>query len=637
LSGFGAIYNLNRQPLALEKLVSFASGVDHRGPDASGHWLSGPVGLAHRALHTTPESLEERQPFVNSEGFAIVLDGRVDNAPDLLQSLLNHSGAVRGDGDAELVLSLYLCFGVACVSRIIGDFSFAIWDPRRRELFCARDALGIRPFFYHASHQLFIAGSEVGQILRHEAVSSTPNEGMIAEYLACAMNELSETLYRDVRRLPPAHFIVAGVDGIQVRRYFDINAGKTIRYTNDQEYAEHFGALFKEAVRCRLRSPHSVGIFLSGGVDSSSVAAVASHLMKNTVNPVTRLEALSLVFPGQSDCDESEYIRDAVLSSALPARRSTPTIRSTAQYLADVLQFRDFPDYPNGAMSNSLSELARQSGIRVVLTGLGGDEWLMGSYCHYADLLKSFRFAKLRRQLVQDAISSGGRVSWRKLFRFGVWPLLPTGVQSAMGRLLSSRQVPPWIDASFARRTDLADRLSTQSRSPDFPAFAQKDLYQVFASGWRVHALEMEDRSAANQQIEQRHPFSDRRILEFALALPEEQRWKDQQTKYILRNAMKPFLPESIRSRRTKAEFSSVFTRTFEINGGKYLFQDLPIGATGWIRQDVIDRKYLEMEAERQAGEPAYTRHACPLWMVFGINLWFEALCNRSDRLINCV
>jgi asparagine synthase (glutamine-hydrolysing) len=270
-----------------------------------------------------------------------------------------------------------------------------------------------------------------------------------------------------------------------------------------------------------------------------------------------------------------------------------------------------------------------------VLTGLGGDEWLMGSYYHYADLLKACHLGKLWRQLSEDAAASKRRLSARLLLRFGFWPLLPTGLQRMMGQVLSSQRIPSWIDTGFAARTGLSERLRSEPCSPKFHSFAQKDIYQVFASGWRVHALEMEDRSAASLQIEQRHPFSDRRILEFALALPEEQRWKDRQTKYVLRNAMKRFLPESVRTRPTKAEFSSVFIKTFRMNGGKHLFRDLPIAATGWINQDAVNYKYNQMEAELQSGNPRYTRHACPLWMIFGINLWFESIFGHPDALSN--
>ena len=626
MSGIAAIYHRDRRPVEPQVLERLSRLMYRRGPDGAGYRILGAAGLAHRMLHTTPEAVGEKQPFQDdATGSTIVLDGRVDNRTDLAAALKREGAIFTGAGDAELVLRAYQCWGKDCPSRILGDFAFAIWDPRIQEMFCARDPLGIKPLYYYESASLFLCASELRQILDHPSVQPEPNEGMVAEYLACAMVNVQETLYRGIYRLPPAHWLAVGPARLHLVRYFDIDPARTVRYADDEQYAEHFLDIFHQAVRCRLRSHKPVGVFLSGGLDSSSVTAVARCILKQDAAQAHGFESFSLVFP-EAECDESPYIREVGAACDIPSNQSGPAQRNAAHYLEQVRLFRDFPDYPNGVMTYPLNELARQKSMRVILTGLGGDEWLMGSFYQYADLLRQLRFGDVLRKIRGNAEAAGKRFCWRTVLRFGLWPLLPIAAQRAFTGLLNRSRVPPWIEPSFAVRTRLSGRLRHELPAPSFPTLAQKDLYEVLASGWRIHALEMEDRAAAAFGIEQRHPFCDRRLLEFALALPEDQRWRGSQTKYVLRRAMSSVLPESVCQRRTKAEFSPVFLKTFAMNGGRSLFHALPIATEGWVKQEAVDQKYSDMEAEHRAGNHRYTRHTCPLWMIFGINLWFEAM-----------
>ncbi|MDQ6663589.1 MAG: asparagine synthase (glutamine-hydrolyzing) [Acidobacteriota bacterium] len=624
MSGIAGIWHYDGRPLDSALLTRMTDAMAERGPHGVHHWIDGPIGLGHRMLHTTPESVFETQPLLDASGnLALVLDGRVDNREELAHAFKSRGIHLRADTDAELVLQAFACWGDASVERIAGDFAFSIFNKQRHRLFCARDPLGIKPFYYHAGSRTFVFGSEPRQILQSGEIAHAPNEGMIAEYLACAMISAEDTLFRGISRLPPAHCLtveLGRVQRIQRRAYFNIDPRKQIRYRADGEYAEHFLELFKEAIRCRLRSSERVGVSLSGGLDSSSVAAVARQL-----EPGPGFEAFSLVFPGQS-CNESSFIDEVLQTCQIRGNSCLPCEMLVGFYAAQAARYLDFPDYPNGAMSNALRTSASEKGLRVLLTGLGGDEWLMGSFYHYADLLGRLRIPEFIRKVRSNAELSGSRFSWRTVLRFGLWPLVPGPVQGVFADVLQKNQVPDWIDPQFARRTDLAARLRAAPAAPKFSTFAQKDLHDVLTSGWRIHALEMEERAASSFGIEQRHPFSDRRILEFALALPEEQRWRGDQTKFVLREAMKGILPAAIRTRQTKAEFSPVFTRTFLSNGGEHLFDNLALSSLQWINVEKVHAMYRQMEQERENGDPRYTRHTCPLWMVYGIDLWYRTV-----------
>jgi asparagine synthase (glutamine-hydrolysing) len=647
MGAIAARYHLDGRPVPATAIERAVAAVAARGSDGTASWREGPVGLGYAAFHATPESPLERQPLVSRCGdLCAVMDGRIDNREDLYS-------AAGGDGlplpmvtDAHLLLCAYRFWGEDCARRMLGDFAFCIWDRLRRQIFCARDPLGIKPLFYYSNTTTFLAGSEIQQLFTDPAVARDPNEGMVAEYLACALTSPEETLWNGIYRLPPGHSLtvkagsIVKSGSITKRQYFAIDPERQVRHSSDAEYAEHFLELLREAVRCRLRSHGKAGILLSGGVDSSTVTAVAAGLDRERPDQ-GKPETFSLAFPGLP-CDETSFIDQVTQKWNLRANFTEPKESPISFYVAQARRYADFPDYPNGAMCHPLRRLARAKGFRVLLTGLGGDEWLMGSYYHYADLLKRFRVMEFGRQVRQRA-QAAERFSWRTVLRYGVWPLLPQAMQRAGETRLQQNQVPGWIDADFARRTCLRDRLRARPEAPDFPTLAQRDLHDVFTSPWRLHALEMEDRASAACGIEQRHPLSDRRVVEFALGLPEEQRWRKDRTKFVLRESMRGLLPEPIRLRRTKAEFSPVFMKTFLAGGGERLFHSREL-ASGWVNAPAVGQTYQAMEALYRKENPTYARYTCPLWMILGIHLWrnaaFEegpAACRSSQESLQLV
>lgn len=223
MSGIAAIYNLNGRPLERALLGRMTDVIAHRGPDGSGLFVDGAVGLSHQMLRTTPESLREEQPLADETGDLILtLDGRVDNR-DELKAELNAKGLeLRADTDAELVLRAYQAWGEECPQRIIGDFAFVIWDKRNQRFFCARDPMGIRPFYYYVDDRTFLCGSELRQILEHPTVRREPNEGMVGEYLSAVIVDTEETLYRGVFRLPGGHALLVQPGRVRKYRYWNV-------------------------------------------------------------------------------------------------------------------------------------------------------------------------------------------------------------------------------------------------------------------------------------------------------------------------------------------------------------------------------------------------------------------------------
>ncbi|PYN44096.1 MAG: asparagine synthetase B, partial [Candidatus Rokuibacteriota bacterium] len=322
MSGLAGVYGLDGRPVDVSLLRRLTEAVAHRGPDGEGYWTDGAIGLGHRIARTTPESLGEKQPLLDERGaLCLVLDGRVDNRAELAAWLRAAGVHLRTDTDAELVLQSYALWVDGCASRIVGDFAFAIWDRRRRRLFCARDPLGTRPFYYRDDGPTFMWGSELRQLLDTLPLDPEPNEGVLGEYLSSRLVDSRETLYRGILRLSPGHVLTVEDGCVRTTRYFDVDPRREIRYRSDDEYAEHFREIFREAVRCRLRSVTPVAVFLSGGLDSSSIVGAAARLVRDGHVAGPGFETYSLDFTRPA-ADERSWVDDVARMWELPVRHA---------------------------------------------------------------------------------------------------------------------------------------------------------------------------------------------------------------------------------------------------------------------------------------------------------------------------
>ncbi len=619
MSGIVALLALDGRPVAPRDLEALCAAAPYRGPDGSGVWTSGAAGLAHLAFHTTPDAGTQPQPLETDGGaVAITFDGRIDNRQALASRL---SVAAAGASDAALALEAYRRWGTGAPAEILGDFAFVVWDSRQRTLFCARDALGIRPFYYHRSSRLFVCASDLGQILAVPGVDAAPNEGMIAEYLSNTIRSHLDTVYSGIQRLPAAHALQLTEDGtVRVRRYWAMDTSRHLRYGSDDEYAEHFRELFRDATCARLRSNHPVGVYFSGGTDSSAVAAMACQVAGSPGPPCLFTFAID-----DPEADETAYVRDAAAFWNAPSRITRAVDPSR---LVPPPACRDVHDCLRDRAWFEWKQSIAASGVHVMLTGQGGDYGFYGSQYGWADLLRRGRLLALWRQCRAAAADADLRWSPKDLVKYAVWPLMPAPVRWALRpvarRIAGVTPVPPWIDSRLAARIDLRGRLEPPA-FPRGPSAATDDVRAEYESGWTSVYLETSERDSAEAGLEDRHPLFDRRVVEFALALPEDQRWRGDLTRFVVRRAMSGCLPESIRRRRTRGSGSARVVRAIEALGGGSLFADLAIARAGWVRQDAVDAMYRRLRDRFARGNPAYNDDAFPLWIIGGVELWFTA------------
>ena len=553
MSGICGILTLDGSVPTLAQIAAMTAPLERRGPEGRHHALCGPVALGHTLLATTPEALIEVLPFTEmATGCVITGDVRLDNRDELVLALgLEQGPANLGDG--ELVLRAYSEWGEACVDRLLGDFAFAIWDPRSSRLFCARDHTGMRQLlYYHLPGFLFAFATEARAVLAHPNVRATLNETRVADYLLGLEGaDFESTFFSEVLRLPPAHCLTVDGDGLAIRRYWTLEAGPMLDLQSDDEYAEAFLKVFTEAVRCRLRCAGSLGSMLSGGMDSGSVVAVATRLLAAAGGPP--LKTFSAISSDPSACRESLTILEAVKIPHLEPLVITPAIlEQTGEAILALTQQVQDPFDAHMVMIRTIYQQARLTGISVVLDGVNGDVALT-SETYQPRLLRrgSWRLA-WREAIGEETFFGWGWTRWYSLRGSAIGAFVPSWFRWLWRRLTPRRHGAP-LTGAFAKRVRSIARLDRYWRlNHALGRNFVEDRCHAIMSANPVVARERYDRVAASCAIECRDPFMDVRVLELSLRLPGAVLHKDGWRKLILRKAMAGLLPDMIIWRRGK-------------------------------------------------------------------------------------
>ncbi len=437
MSGIAGIIHFDGKPVAPGLIEKMTGAMAHRGPDGTGNWVDGSIGLGQCMLRTTPESLEEHQPLTNEdESLVLVMDGRVDNWEELRRDLAARGARLRTRSDAELVLRSYEFWGTECLARIDGDFALVIWDARNQRAFCARDRMGNKPFNYHWDGRTFVFASELHAILALPWVEERLNEGLVAEFLAEEWHALDETFWHGIQRLPAAHQMQVGSAGPRLYQYWAPDPAATLPCTTDDDYIQYYRALLYDVVRRMSRSLQPVACTASGGLDSSAIFAVAEHLRREKLLLAPQIDGYVLDFSGDPDADEMEYARAVGEHLGTSIHEIHPSKEPLSWYRRWARLYREFPGYPNGVMGYDLRKQARERGSKVLLSGIGGDEWLGGSRSYYAEALAAGNLAEFFACVEWDRQDVGTRRALWWALRHGIFPLLPDGARRLLGGLV---------------------------------------------------------------------------------------------------------------------------------------------------------------------------------------------------------
>lgn len=621
MSGISGIFNLDGAPIAEADLRATVAMLQRRGPDRTGCWLNGVVGLGHTLLASTPESATEEQPFRhNQTGCVITADVRLDNREELFTSLRIDDQTV---GDAELILRAYLEWGDDSPARLLGDFAFAIWDPRSNTMFCARDHSGIRLLYYHhIPGKHFVCASIPRAILVLPQVPYQINLGRVADFLVQELEwiDYTSTFFEGVSRLPPGHKMTVARDRVRMSEYWRPAPVPEAAALSDDEYREGFLEVFTDAVECRLRaSQGAVGSMLSGGMDSGSVVAVGKELLGDP------LPTYSAVKPRGVDCAES---RAAYASAAVHG--IDPVFvhpESLSGNFGDYISGLDEPFDGEFTILNAIYRRAQENGQRVVLDGAGGDV-VLGEGSYIVRLLRQGRFAlAIKEARSEQAFWEIDAFASRMLRYLGI-AFTPEFIRRPLRGPRYRRAATKSVHASLISR-DLAQAVRIGERYETSRQTNFVDTTREF-SAERCDAIrpsvtagrERYARLAALSGIEPADPFLDKRVIEFCSTIPGHLRQRDGWPKMILRELMADRLPDEVRWGTGKPhlgwEFNDAVTRTAVKQGALTLPE---------LRQQLaeyVDSSALLVAWENFDGksEPwtLHTAHVLSVWLQENVN-----------------
>ena len=603
MSGIWGVIHRDGRPVQAAELQAMSAAIQHRGSDDQGIWLAGSVGLGHRMLWTTPESKGEALPlFTSAQQRVITSDLRLDNRPDLLDQLgLQHS-TTSPIPDSVLVLAAYERWGLNCPQHLLGDFAFAIWDERQQQLFCARDHFGIKPFYFCATPHLFAFGSEIKALLALDGVPCQLNETRLADYFSLTLDDPQITSYQNIWRLPAAHTLTVSVhQAPTLSRYWTLERPETLHHSSDEAYVEEFLHHFSEAVRCRMRSAFPIGSHLSGGLDSSSVACMARQISHTEQHGP--IHTLSHVYDDVPESDESDFIKVVLQQEGFIPHICRGDATGPLTEWQELFQYLDEALIGNGYLNWNINRLAGEHQVRVVLSGFDGDttvghglnylkelaqqqQWQaaiseatqfiqrsQGSNASAHQLIQRYTLSTLQ-QLARsrrwvafakgvDQLGPACRVSRKRLwYECGLKEM--DGVRQlrqwrSHRRAVKGANPYPYLNPTWLNQIGFHDRARSLKMHHHPPQTVQESQWRAFTSALMILPVEVVDILSAAHGVETRHPFMDKRLVEYCLAVPPQQKLNQGWSRLIMRQAMTGILPPEIQWRGTKGDATAVF------------------------------------------------------------------------------
>jgi asparagine synthase (glutamine-hydrolysing) len=599
--------------------------VAHRGPDASGVYVDGPTGLAHRRLAILDLSDQGRQPMYSADGrFAMVFNGEIYNYLELRDELQRAGHHFRTQTDSEVLLTLYALEGPAALSRLQGMFAIGIWDAERRELFLARDRVGIKPLYYVETPDGLVFGSEAKSLFEYPGVPCDVDRDQIDTYMTFGYVPGARTLFRGVKKLLPGHALTVTSHGLTCREYWDVRYAPN-HARDAEDTASQLHDLLLDVTNMHLRSDVPVGVFLSGGLDSSAVVSLLSEA------GVSGIKTFSVAYRDGEAFDESQY-------AGLVSRHFGTTHHVL---YVDPSHFEDFiPDYVwhmdepvTEAAALSLYFISRElrQHVTVALSGEGADELFAGYQIYrYMLWLERYRQAPmLLRSHVAEPIAAmvpSGKV--QKYLEMARLPLaeryLGVGVSEPWHR--RALYSPSMRDPVTRPATeDVTGRYYGRSAGHD----ALSQMLYLDLKTWLVDDLLIKaDKMTMANAVELRVPFLDHRVIEFAATVPSDLKLHRGVAKWILKKAMGARLPAEILQRR-KMGFPTPLTQMFRGPLSTYLY-DLLTSARAVARDYFDARRVRRLIAEHVSGRHDHHR---VLWQLVVLEEWHRAFIDgHRDR-----
>jgi asparagine synthase (glutamine-hydrolysing) len=609
-------------PAALRAMCQIMA---HRGPDDDGFYTDGPAGIGMRRLSIV-DLATGHQPISNEDGsLTVVFNGEIYNHRSLREQLVARGHSYRTHSDTETIVHLYEEYGRDCVQHLRGMFAFAIWDRNKKTLFIARDRLGIKPLYYQLTPERLLFGSEVKVILAHGVMQPEFDRAALPEFLAFGYLSGENTFYAGIRKLMPGHTMEIGLNGkADIRQYWDLDASSPHESRDEGYYVRSYRELLEGAVDSHLMSDVPLGVFLSGGLDSSAVAALMTKIRREPI------ETFSVGYAEQtySELPFARAVSDHIKSQH---REVLVSEQDFFNALPHLIWHEDEPIvWPSSVSLYFVAKLARER-VTVVLTGEGSDETLAG-YTRYAFTLKNAALDRAYRNIVPSALRRGLRNS------VATSSLLGATFRRKLEHTFLAKDGASWTSFYFDNFfSAFAEAEQTELLTPEFvsefaPSTAYKNVleYWEHSSGemlqrllytdiktYLVELLMKQDNMSMAASIESRVPFLDHVLVEFATRIPREVQLKGLAGKTILKKAMEDILPHSI-IYRPKLGFPTPWSGWLagpRLETIREMLLEPRSLERGYFRREAIDRLFNE---HRDKHRDNYDR----IWRLLNLELW---------------
>jgi asparagine synthase (glutamine-hydrolysing) len=615
-----------------ELIAQMRETMVHRGPDDAGVYLAPDrkVGLGHRRLSIIDLSPSGRQPMCNEDGTVwITYNGEIYNHQKIRKELEAKGHRYKSCSDTETIIHLYEEKGADCVYDIDGMFAFAIWDSRKRQMFLARDRIGKKPLYYAVQDGQLIFASEIKAILEHPYVKRDINTAALYHYLTFFITPAPVTLFKGINKMPPGYLAVWNAQGnVQQKRYWDAIVIPPAKDYSEEYYIEEIRRLLSESIEKRMMSDVPFGVFLSGGIDSSTNVALMARLMDRPV------DTYSVAFKDQPAYDEFRYARQIAQEFKTNHHEVIIDYKDLMDYVPSLIYHQDEPigDWVCVPLY-FVSKLARDNGTIVIQIGEGSDEIFFGydGYMNYLNIYNKYwkpymRIPQVFRKAVYSVASSLPPVFKRLqgiveiLKRAALNEELFWGGAIAFTETHKKLLLNSSNDWHGLNSFDVVkERLSKiDSEKPDGD-FLERMIYLELKHRLPELLLMRVDKVTMSVSVEGRAPYLDHKLVEFAMSIPSRLKIKNGQPKYILKKAVEGIIPSNIIYRK-KQGFGTPVREWFSGELGKYMTYSI---LTSKIRErQLFDYDYLaDILAKQQRGE---ADNSAPLWLIFNLSKWYD-------------
>jgi asparagine synthase (glutamine-hydrolysing) len=603
-------------PNAGKHIKPICEGLRHRGTDNEGFFIDNNVALGHKALKITETSVVH-QPLSNEDKTIwITFDGEIYNKQQLIQRL-NKNHTFQTESSAEVVIHAYEEHGLDCLSKFNGMFAFCLWDSKKRLLFSAIDRMGMKSLYYHNCGDRLVIASEIKGILKDASIPRVPNKRYIYDYLVTGYpTQMGDTFFAGIKELMPAHYMLITDKQIKTQKYWQPAQNLKSNPLNDEEhfYSSRFHNLLLDSIRIRLPPNFPVGTFLSGGLDSTSIAFLVNNLLESEYSTKVKRENQELFSAIYKDSreqgDETFYIKEVERALKTKVNYVFPSVvgewKNIERFVFDIEEPVAVFNY---YVFWYLFKAAKHK-VNTILSGQGCDAILGGQTEHvliyFKELWKTKKIVRLSNELVKSLDWILPMIIWTFFFK--------QKAESKTKMLLAPMFVAAFNDAE---------------RPKDIDSLQNALLNDVTKHA--VEYLRVDNRASSAFSVECRHPFLDHRIVEFAFSLPATQKIRDGWTKYVMRNVVKDIIPKAVLMKRKKfgtpipqQRWMSELRRNI-----RKVFESKKFQERGYFNQpailEVFDR-YCEGKLNRI--ERKY--YANMLWRILNLELWLEIFIDQK-------